>query len=425
MAIGIITIMMFGLIDTFFISMLGTTPLAAIGFCMPVIFVVLNFTMGMVIGLSAVLARTLGKGDHHLAAVISSNTLFISLLLVLILALTALSVISPLFRAMGADDSVLPYIEVYMTPWLANIVFLAIPMVINGAIRSTGDMKTPSIIMIISGAINGILDPLLIFGIGPFPEMGMQGAAWATVISWYVVSVYALIVLRHHYKLLLFRISKPAELWNSIRPVLFIGLPAAVTNLLLPVAGAIMTAIISQHGTAAVAAFGVGSRIEMLAMVIIMALGAAITTFIGQNLGAGNHARINESISKSLRFSVSYLVAMYFILVLCSPLVARIFSSDEAVISLIMLFLLIVPLSYPAQGFLMLSGSIFNALHRPIDAMLLSVLRLFGFFIPCAWLGSLWFGLHGFFFGAVIGSLAASIPSYLWLRRYRRQYMMT
>lgn len=414
----------FSLVDTFFIGMLGTKPLAAISFCMPVNFILLNFIMGIVIGLSSVLAKTLGTGKNDHAAQITTDNLFTYVLLFVGITLTAQIFLEQIFRTMGADNEVMPLIDAYMRPWLGFSVLLAIPMIANGAIRSTGDMKMPSIIMIISGVVNGILDPFLIFGIGPFPELGMRGAAYATVVSWVFACLVALLVLRRRYRLLNFRISSPSVLWSSCRPVLYIGIPAAITNLLVPMAGAIMTSIIASHGATAVAAFGVGSRIEMLAMIVVMALGAAMTTFVAQNLGAGNTARISESIQYSTRFTIKSQLLIFVLLAVCSPLIARIFSDDEQVIHLVIIFLIILPISYPAQGLSMLIGAIFNALHKPIDAMFLSLLRLFIFYIPLSWLGSQFFDIYGFFIGALLGNLLAGVMAYLWLRRHRQKYMM-
>ena len=414
--------MTFGLVDTFFISMLGTLPLAAVGFSMPVVFVVMNFTMGLSIGLSVILAKVLGANQHEKAARLTTDNLVLALILVVVVSLLGLATISPLFSLLGAGEDVMPYVREYMTPWYIGVAFLVIPMVGNGAIRATGDMKTPSMIMIVAGIVNGILDPLLIFGIGPFPEMGISGAAWATVISWMVTFIGALWILRKRNKLITFQKPSMAEIFSSWKPVLYIGIPAGITNLLIPVATGVMTAIIARHGPEAVAAFGVGSRIEAIAMVTIMAMGASLTTFIGQNIGAQQLGRIKDAITISLKFTLWFQTLISVLLILASSLIARLFSDDVVVIAIIVLFLSTLSFSYPAQAILMLTGSMFNSLQKPIDAMILSIIRLFVFYIPMAWLGSRWFGLTGFFIGAVIGSIIASGIAYFWLRRRLKEF---
>lgn len=422
--VGIASVMLFGIVDTFFIGMLGTEPLAAIGFILPVTFVVMNFTMGLTIGLMSVLAKTLGKGDHHLAARITTDSLLLAIILVAIVSMAGLSTIDALFILLGATGQVLEYVHQYMTLWYVGMLFLIVPMVGNGAIRATGDMKTPSVIMIIAGGLNAILDPLLIFGVGPFPEMGMRGAALATVISWVVTFVAAIWILRTRVGLIVFSVPPLPVLLQSWRPVLYIGLPAAVTNMLIPVATAVLTAIVASHGAEAVAAFGVGSRIEILAMVVVMALSTSLAPFVGQNYGAGQGARIRQAVRLSFRFTLWFQFLVYFCLFLLSGLIADIFSNDQGVIELIVLFLMIVPLSYAFQGIQMLIGSLLNALNYPFDAMLLSVIRLFGLYLPISMLGSYWYGLDGIFWGMAISNLFAVGVAFLWMRARLRSILV-
>ena len=409
--------MTFSLVDTFFIGMLGTEQLAAIGFTIPVIFIVMNFSMGLTIGLSSVLAKTLGSGNHHLAARITTDNLILSTFIVCLISFSGLLTISPLFTLLGADPEILIYINEYMQLWYLGVAFLVIPMVGNGAIRATGDMKTPSVIMIIAGGLNGILDPFFIFGIGPFPEMGMRGAAVATLIAWAVTFVAAIWILRVREKLITYKLPTLQEVLASWQPVLYIGIPAAVTNLLIPLATGVLTAIVANYGPEAVAAFGVGSRIEVIAMVVIMSLSTTMQPFIGQNLGAGKLSRIREAISISFKFTLWFQFLIYGLLILFSGLIASTFSDDPEVIKVIVLFLLIVPVSYAFQGLQMVISSVLNALNQPIDAMFLSIIRLFVFYIPFAYIGSIYYDIEGIFWGMVISNFIACAIAYSWVTR--------
>lgn len=195
MVFGLVAILAFSLVDTFFISLLGTEALAAVSFTFPITFAVNCITMGISVGISTSVARLLGRNALTEAARVSGHGLLLAILLVFAASMLGLANIDPLFRLLGAKETLLPLIHDYMQVWYLTIPLLVIPMAGNSAIRATGDTKTPAKIMIVAGIINGVLDPLLIFGLGPFPELGVQGAAIASAISWAGALLCSLYVL--------------------------------------------------------------------------------------------------------------------------------------------------------------------------------------------------------------------------------------
>ncbi|MEL7309508.1 MAG: MATE family efflux transporter, partial [Pseudomonadota bacterium] len=195
MIFGMITLMMFNLVDTFFISLLGTEPLAAVSFTFPVTFTVISLAIGLGIGTSAVIARALGSDKLDEARFDASMSLLVSVVMVFSLSVVGYLLIEPIFKLLGAGEQVLPLIHDYMSVWFLGSVFLITPMVGNSVLRASGDTKTPSIVMGGAGLINAILDPMLIFGFGPIPALGIQGAAIASVIAWSVAVVIILYIL--------------------------------------------------------------------------------------------------------------------------------------------------------------------------------------------------------------------------------------
>ena len=195
MIFGMVTLMMFNIVDTFFISMLGTEPLAAVSFTFPVTFTVISLAIGLGIGTSAVIAKALGSNKIEEARFDASVSLIVALLLVILLSFVGYLLIDPIFTLLGAGQLVLPLIHDYMNIWFIGSVFLITPMIGNSVLRASGDTKTPSIVMGGAGLINAILDPILIFGWGPVPALGIQGAAIASVIAWGVAVIIILYVL--------------------------------------------------------------------------------------------------------------------------------------------------------------------------------------------------------------------------------------
>ena len=181
---GLMAILLFAIVDTLYIGRLGAEPLAAMGFIFPINFIVMNLIRGLSVGVSSTIARAIGEGNQPKVQRLATDGLGLAILIVTVLSLVGLTQLKAIFSLMGAEEEMLALISDYMIPWCLGVGFLIIPMVAVAVLRATGDTKTPAIIMSIAGIINIVLDPFLIFGIGPFPRLELQGAALATVSSW-------------------------------------------------------------------------------------------------------------------------------------------------------------------------------------------------------------------------------------------------
>lgn len=417
MILGMVMMMSFGLVDTFFVSMLGTDPLAAISFTFPVTFTVISLNIGLGIGTSAIIGKLQGAGEYENAKLYATGSLMLSVLLVGALAFIGYLLIDPIFHYLNASDNLMPYISDYMSVWYLSSVFLSLPMVGNSVLRACGDTRTPSIIMASGGALNAALDPLFIFGLGPFPEMGIQGAALATFIAWLFGAAWIIWLLAARRKLMIPRLLNLSEFKESAREVMKIGLPAAGANMLTPIAGAVMTGIVATYGAEAVAAWGVGNRLESIASIVILALSMTLPPIISQNVGANLHRRVEEAYALTLKFILVWQIIVFGIMWAASPLIASVFANEAEVASLIKLFLCIVPLGYGMQGVIILTNSSFNAMHRPMTALVLSIIRLFVFFVPVSYVGSILFDIPGLFWGNVIANILMAGVSYLVFKR--------
>ncbi|MBF9001823.1 MATE family efflux transporter [Vibrio nitrifigilis] len=418
MIFGMVAVLMFNLVDTFFISLLGTQALAAVSYTFPVTFGLNCITMGIGVGLSTSIGRLLGQGSNHLAARFSTHGLLLAVVLVTLASVAGMVSITPLFSLLGAKTSLLPLIQDYMQVWYIAVPLLVIPMAGNSAIRASGDTKTPAKIMIFSGAINGGLDPLLIFGYGPFPELGIKGAAISSGISWVVALICTFYILIKRDKLI--ALPNLKQLPTDWIQVLKIGTPAALSIAMTPISGALLMKILSSHGTAAVAGYGAAQRIESILLLVIMSLTSVLTPFIAQNLGAKNPQRSFAGLFMGMRFSIVFQILVFIMMVPLSTPLAALFSHDQAVEQTLWHYLLIVPLSYGFQGVVMMLISALNALHQPNKAFVWSFLRLFVFTLPFAWFGSLWYGVEGLFFGIALGNAFGGLFGYLYALRLRR-----
>lgn len=421
---GVATLISFNVVDTFFISMLGTDPLAAVSFTFPVTFTVISLAIGLGIGTSAVIARKYGSDRPEEAHFDGFSALSVSALLVAILALCGYLTMEPVFGLLQAQERLMPLIRDYMSLWYLGCVMLVTPMVGNAVLRAAGDTRTPSLIMASGGVANAIFDPILIFGLGPIPAMGVQGAALASVISWFSgLFLVSWLLRRNQLVSIKPPVGKPwVQAWlKSARGILTIGLPAAGANMLTPLAMSVMTAIVAAYGAPAVAAFGVGSRLESLASVIILALSMSLPPLISQNYGADRLDRVKEAYRTALKAVLAIQAVIYLLLLVGAETIAHVFAKEQAVADIVQLFIYIMPLGYGLQGIIILTNSSFNAVHRPLNALWLSVIRLFVLFVPLSYLGSVVADLTGLFIGGVIANLFTALIAYWWfLRELRR-----
>lgn len=413
MIFGLVGIVAFNLVDTFFVGQLGAQELAALSFTFPVVMVIGSLALGLGAGASAVISKAIGEGDTPRVSRLTTDSLVLSLLLVGVVSAVGFLTIDPLFTALGATPELLPLIREYMVIWYPGMVFVVVPMVGNNAIRATGDTKTPGIIMLVAGIANGIMDPLLIFGPGPFPRLELAGAAIATVIARAITLVVAIWVLGHREKMLTVKIASIRAVYESWKSILYIALPTAGTRIIVPFSIGVITRLLASYGPEAVAGFGVAMRIEFLAMTVIFALATVVGPFVGQNLGAGRLDRVRVGLKYSKRFAMAWGAALLVVLAISGRWIAPLFSDNLDVVSTTVLYLMIVPACYGAQGVLQFSTTALNVLEKPLHAATLMMVQMFVLYIPLAYAGSHLFGIPGIFLGVVIAYFIGGLSGHV------------
>jgi putative MATE family efflux protein len=308
-----------------------------------------------------------------------------------------------------------------MLVWYAGFVLVLVPMVVIGAVRGTGETRLQARLMMASAAINLVLDPLLIFGWLGFPRLELQGAALASVIARLVTLAAGAIVIRRM-DLLCSPLAPPATLWRSWKRILHVGLPAAGTNIIIPVSAGIIIALLAGYGDRAVAGYGAAVRIEALTLVVFFAMSATIGPFVGQNLGAGKPGRIVEALRHSVLFCLALGAAVAIGLSLLAPQLSRLFSDDAEVMAVTTTYLRIVPWSYGAAGIIMVVNAAFNGLGSPLPAVIISVTRTLVLYVPLAYTASRLIGIPGIFAAACFSDLLSGIIAYAWFRRRCRAH---
>jgi putative MATE family efflux protein len=411
MALGIVFVIAIDVTDALWVGLLGTDELAALSFCFPVIAAVMSASMGLGIGATSAIARAIGAGDEQRVRRLTTHALVLAFSIVAALSLLGLVSQRWLFGLLGAEGRLLDLVVEYMTIWFVGSAFVVIPMIGSAAIRATGDMRTPMWIMFMAAVINGLLDPLLMFGFGPIPALGLKGAAYASLGARMLTLSATLWVLDRRLGMLERRRPRLAEMLSSWRMILSVGLPATLTNMLGPLAAGVMTSLIAVHGTHAVAAWGVSTRIDSLVMIPVMALTAALTPFLGQNWAADRSERVATGLVLARRFAVAWGLGGALLLALFGQHIGGLFSDDPQVVEFVGLALLIIPISYAATGIVMVVSAAFNAIDQAMRSTLISTLRTLLLAIPLAWIGDRVAGLPGLFGGLVLAALLTAVIS--------------
>ena len=417
MALGILVMIGNGLVDAYFIGQLGYAQLAAVSYAFPVWFVAAGIVMGLGTGTSSVLSRFIGAGDTKSVKQIATHSMILAVLAGAVVTAIGLLSIESLFGLLGANEETMPFVKSYMTIYYWGSLFLGIPFIGNSILRANGDAKTPSLLVAFSAIVNAVLDPILIFGWFGFPEMGVAGAALASVISTVAFLLASLWVLIFRDNLLTSIGHNLSSMISSWKQVLHVGLPAIASNLIAPVSSALVTALVSTYGQEAVAAYGLAGRIEALVIVLLMALGGATAPYVGQNYGAKKFDRLVDGFKFSARFALFYSIFCILLLYFISSTILGVFTDNEDVIRLAMIQLMICPWGYGFLGIASICNGSFNAFARPLPAMTISISRTLVIYVPLAYLLAYYFGFQGIHIAQVLANIFAGCVAIVWYRK--------
>jgi putative MATE family efflux protein len=413
---GIFTMMAQAFVDMWFIGRVGDRELAALSFAFPILMIVTSVAIGLGAGTSSVVARAIGAHNHNRARRLTTDSLILSFGITATLSVIGFLTIRPLFTLLGAPAGMIPLIAGYMTILYTGVPFVVVGMVGMSSMRATGDTRLPSMLMVIASVANIILDPILIFGVGPIPAMGLNGAAMAALLSRAAIFGGTLYFMRKRLDMLSFDKPDPGELRRSWVDILHVGIPAAGTNAIIPIATGVITAMLARYGPEAVAGFGVASRVESLMLVLFYALSAVIGPFVGQNIAANNADRIFLALRLCTLFCLGTGFLIAALLAVSGEWLPTLFSDNPQVTGVSTLFLMIAPISYGTYGMVMVMNASFNGMGKPMPAVHISVARMAVIYIPLAFIADRFFGITGIFIAYAFANIVTGIIAYAWAR---------
>ncbi|WP_340479434.1 MATE family efflux transporter [Vibrio anguillarum] len=415
MMFGVLSLMSFQLVDSAFIGQLGVLPLAAQGFTLPIQMIIIGLQVGLGIATTAVIARALGANQIRYAKQLGGLVVAIGSIGVALFSVIIYLLRHPILALLSAPESVYQIVDSYWIYWLISAWVGAVLYFLYSLCRANGNTMLPGTMMMVTSILNLTLDPIFIFTF----DLGIEGAALATILAFGIgVFVVAPKVSKRHW--MLFDWSD-LDVGKSIRSISHIMGPAMISQLLPPLSSMLATKLLASFGTAAVAAWALGSRFEFFAMVAILALTMSMPPMVGRLLGAGQLQDIRKLVRVACQFILGFQLIIAVVTYLLSGHLAALMTSEQSVESILHWHLMIVPISLGPLGICMLMVSVSNALAKSYTALTISALRLFVFFLPCLWVGAQIAALHGLFIGALVGNILAGLAAWSMYQRALRQ----
>ncbi|MEO0412094.1 MAG: MATE family efflux transporter [Pseudomonadota bacterium] len=416
MIIGLIAVISQPVIDTYFVGLLGTRELAAMAYIFPVAFIVSSVLIGIGIGATAVISRSIGASDWSDVQHATLHTFLLALAATVGVAALLLPLQDQVFQLLGADETLIPLIKDYMSVYLAGMAIMGPSMISSSALRARGDVTWSSLIMIISAVTNAILDPLFIFGWEFIPALGLRGAAIASLAANLFAGAAGMALLLRGDRMIALDLGGFDLMKQNWKRILHVGLPSALTNSITPISAAILVAIVSDFGEAAVAGWGVASRIEMMALIIPLALSACIGPFVGQNMGAGKIQRMRDAMRLAFLLAAGYALLIWAVLAVFAQPIAGAFDDNPDTIAYAATYLMAAPGAYPLYAFLMITAGAFNALGIPRPNMVLYTLKLVVIYLPVALYAAPRFGFEGVVAANVLSNVIPGVLAVIWYK---------
>lgn len=409
MLAGTIAFNTYNLVDTWYVSRLGTLPLSAMGFTFPVVTFFIFITSGIGNGITTLISYSLGRRDKKNATLIVTHGIMLTILISLTIAILGLTTINEIFQKLGANNEVMPLIKSYMKIWYFGVFTMSFPMMGNGILIALGESRIASLFMSSGAILNCLLDPIMIFGFLGFPKMGICGAALATVISQAISAFLLIYLLVKKHKLIDISKVKSKYIFNNWIKILRFAIPASISMILMPLSNGIITTILSKYGNKVIAGVSAASRVEMFAFVVPMSLGMSMVPFVSQNFGAGKFNRIREARNYSNKFAFTYGILIGTIFFIGAHIIASMFTKDQKVLELFQLYLRTTCFGYGMVEIHRYGGFFLTGIHKPILSTILNAIRLPFLLVSFSLIGSYYSGVKGIFWGRLIADITAGI----------------
>ncbi len=423
-AIGLMSIFVVDLVDLYFLSLLDEIQMvSAIGFAGVILFFTIAISIGLMITMGALVAKSIGAKNVTAAKQYTVNVLVLSVFLGAFIGFIMWYFSTDILLAMGAKGRSLELASTYLGIILPSLPILCVGLAAAGALRAVGDAKQGMFVTLVAGLVNAVLDPILIFVL----DMGIAGAAWASVWARLAMMVYALwFVIKKHNLIAPFHWQKFKQ---DLKSIFNVALPAILTNVATPMGNAYIIYMLADFGDESVAGFSIIGRITPVAFCLVFGISSAVGSIIGQNHGAQLYDRVRQAISKSMIIIIVYSLIVSALLFLIKNKIVDVFKVSGEAERLIVFFCTWVAVLVTFRGFLFVANAAFNNLDKAKYSTYMNFSKVTLGTVPFVYYGAQHYGAFGILlfeaFGAVVFGLIASALAFKLVKELEQSAIST
>ncbi|MCR5033276.1 MAG: MATE family efflux transporter [Lachnospiraceae bacterium] len=412
---------LYNVVDSIFVAKINEDALTAVSLAFPLQSIMISVAIGTAVGINALLSRHLGEKDFEKANQVAENGIFLAFVSFLVFAVVGLTLVKPFYATQGASQIIQQYGVDYLTICCTVSVGIFLQATFERILQATGRTIYTMYTQGAGAIINLILDPLLIFGIGPFPVMGVKGAATATVIGQICAAILAIYFnhTKNHDVSLSLKTFRPTL--SIIGGIYAIGVPSMVVQGIGSIMVYGLNKILIAFNSTAVAVFGVYFKLQSFVFMPVFGLNSGMVPIIAYNYGAGNKERVIKTHKVAVFYAVAIMFAGFLIFQIMPKQLLLLFSASDSMIAMGVPALRLISTSFLVAGYAIVTGSLFQALGDAVYSMINSICRQLVVLLPAAYLLSLTGNVNAVWLAFPIAEVASLVLTTVFLIRIRKR----
>ena len=392
---------------------IGKEAMAAVSGANPIMFLLVAALMGVSLGFSILVSQFYGSGDLKKVKATIDTTYILLFIGSILISILGIVFGGPMLKLMNTPESVFAQSKLYLTIIFSGILFSAGYNSVSAILRGLGDSVTPLYFLIIATILNIVLDLTFIVVL----RMGVEGVALATIMAQAVSFIISIIYLNKKHEVLKFKIKGIVYDNKIFKDGLRLGLPSGVQQMLFSIGNMALQFLVNSYGTSAMAAFGAGLRIENFISLPIMNLGSAVSTFVAQNIGAGENQRVKKGIRESIKMTLVLAVTVIALILLFRENLIALFNTDKDVIKIGSSYLFIIGPFFLFIGTSFVLSSAMKGAGDSMFALISSIVSLWLGRLPASYMLSKFFGTDGIWMGIPFGWTLGLIVTVIYYKK--------
>ncbi|EGT3748977.1 TPA: MATE family efflux transporter [Clostridioides difficile] len=392
---------------------IGKEAMAAVSGANPIMFLLVAALMGVSLGFSILVSQFYGSGDLKKVKATIDTTYILLFIGSILISILGIVFGGPMLKLMNTPESVFAQSKLYLTIIFSGILFSAGYNSVSAILRGLGDSVTPLYFLIIATILNIVLDLTFIVVL----RMGVEGVALATIMAQAVSFIISIIYLNKRHEVLKFKIKGIVYDNKIFKDGLRLGLPSGVQQMLFSIGNMALQFLVNSYGTSAMAAFGAGLRIENFISLPIMNLGSAVSTFVTQNIGAGENERVKKGIRESIKMTLVLAVTVIALILLFRENLIALFNTDKDVIKIGSSYLFIIGPFFLFIGTSFVLSSAMKGAGDSMFALISSIVSLWLGRLPASYMLSKFFGTDGIWMGIPFGWTLGLIVTVIYYKK--------